>query len=132
MERSPLPDPLRQFLRDSISTIERLEILLLMQRHPDRWWTAKAIGDELRMPATVVESDLGWLGSRNLIAVRIAQDVLYQFSPGTPALRQLAEDVAQAHYADRNAVAAALASAISESARRFADAFRLRKDNEDG
>jgi hypothetical protein len=64
--------------------------------------------------------------------VRIAQDVLYQFSPGTPALRQLAEDVAQAHYGDRNVVAAVLASTISESARRFADAFRLRKDNEDG
>jgi hypothetical protein len=132
MEHAPLSDALKQFLVQAIGTVERLDILLLMQRHADRWWTAKALGEQLRMPATLVETELGVLGSHNLTAVRIAQDVLYQFSPGTPALRQLMNDLAQAYYADRTIVVAMVAAPISEGARLFADAFRLRKGKEDG
>jgi hypothetical protein len=132
MERASLSDPARHFLAHTIGSIERLDIILLMQRHPDRWWTAHALADELRIPADAVESDLGWLGTRNLLGVRIAQDVLYQYGPGTNDLRQLIEEVSCAHYADRGAIAALVARPIPEGARLFADAFRLRKGPRDG
>ena len=132
MERASLSDAARHFLVHMIGSIERLDIILVMRRHADRWWTATALADELRIPATVVQSDLDWLGARNLLGVRIAQDVLYQYGPGTTELRQLVDEVSLVHDADRGATAGVVARPIPESARLFADAFRLRKGPRDG
>jgi hypothetical protein len=112
MERAALSDAARHFLVHIIGSIERLDIILLMQRHADRWWTATALADELRLTASVTESGLDWLGARNLLGVRIAQDVLYQYGPGTTELRQLVDEVSRAHYADRGAIAAMVARPI--------------------
>lgn len=131
MEGAFLTDPVRLFLIQAIGSIERLDLLLLMRRHADRWWTARALADELHVSPDVVESDLGLLGARNLISVRIAQDVLYQFSPGTSELQHFVDALSQAHSADRRTVAALVTRPVSEEARRFAEAFRLRKGSRD-
>jgi hypothetical protein len=59
--------------------------------------------------------------------VRLTDEVKYMYQPGRPELAQLVEDVARAHYADRNQVLAVLARCPPESVRLFASAFRLRK-----
>src|SRR5690242_17161081 len=125
MEGAFLTDPVRLFLIQAIGSIERLDLLLLMRRHADRWWTARALADELHVEPDVIESDLGLLGARNLISVRIAQDVLYRFSPGTRELQHFVDALSQANSADRGTVAALITRlAASEEARQFADAFR--------
>jgi hypothetical protein len=132
MARSPLSEATRQFLREAIGSVERLDILLFLQRHAERRWTLPALADAVRMPEPLVEASLDRLASGNLVDVRIAQEILYQYSPGTNDLRQLITDVVQAHYRDRRGVIAVVASPVSESARLFADAFRLRRPTRDG
>lgn len=132
MTAPQLTESARRFLRDDIGSLERLDVLLLMQHHPARWWTAAALAAEVRIPPPQVEESLNVLGRRNLLNVRVAEDVLYRFDPGTAALRQLVEEIVEAHYVNRGAVATCLSAPPASDARRFADAFRLRKDPHDG
>ena len=131
MDLPPLTESARRFLRDDIGSLERLDILLLMQQHAARWWTAAALAGELRIPSPQVEEGLEALGRRNLISVRVAEDILSRYDPGTPALRQLVDLIVEAHYADRGAIAL-MVSTRRRSAELFADAFRWRKGSNDG
>src|SRR5690349_747789 len=110
MERSTLTEAARRLLLDAIGSVERLDILLLMQRQAARWWSIPALADAVRIPEPLVEATLDRLASRNLVAVRIAQELLYQFSPGTIELRQVVDEIVRAHERDRNTVTAAMAS----------------------
>lgn len=132
MNAPQLTESAQRLLRDDIGSLERLDILLLLYQHEGRWWTVAALATELRMSPVQVEEDLNGLGRCNLINVRVAEHVLYRFDPGTPALRQLIEEIVEAHYANRSAVAAIVSGPRDHNARLFADAFRLRKDPHDG
>src|SRR5690349_1721944 len=118
----------RHFLREGIGSLERLDILLLMQHHAERWWSALALAHELRIPAPQIEAGLQALGASNLVAVRVTEDVIYRFDPGTTLLRELVEEIVNAHYMDRGNVARVISSGTADSVRLFADAFRLRRD----
>jgi hypothetical protein len=123
-----IPETVRRFLSDQIGSIERLDLLLFLHRHPTRWWAAQALAAELGMPADAVQSHLEHLSTRNLLDVRVAESVIYCYKPGREDLAQLVEDVAQAHYRQRDVLLAALTRRPPDSARLFADAFQLRKD----
>jgi predicted ArsR family transcriptional regulator len=126
-----LPAPLRRFLTDDVGTVERLNLLLFLHRHPSRWWAAQALAAELEMPADAVQLHLEHLSARNLLDVRITESVIYRYLPAREELSELVEEVARAHYLHRDAVVAVLASRLT-GARLFADAFQLRKGKQDG
>jgi signal transduction histidine kinase len=96
-----LTEAARRLLIEGIGSLERLDILLLMQHDEERWWNVAALANELRIPTSQVEGALNALGQRNLVNVRIAEDVLYRFDPGTPELRRLVEEIVSVHYANR-------------------------------
>jgi predicted ArsR family transcriptional regulator len=122
----------RRFLTEDVASVERLDLLLFLQRHNTRWWAAQALATELEMPADTVQSHLEHFSARNLLDVRIAESVIYCFKPGREDLARLVEDVSRAHYLHRDAVVAVLARPTPDSARLFADAFRIRKGKQDG
>jgi hypothetical protein len=128
----PLPAAVERFLRQQIVSFERLGVLLLMRRHTSRWWSAHTVALELEMPVEAAQAHLEHLGTCNLVAVRVAESVLYRYEPGTDELAQVVERVADAHYHQRDAMAKVLALAPSEGIRLFADAFRLRRGPRDG
>jgi hypothetical protein len=132
MNAPQLSESARRVLRDDIGSLERLDVLLLMQHDAERWWTAAALARELRIAPMQVEASLHALGRGNLLEVRVAEDVLYRYDPGAPALRQVIEEIVEFHYANRTAVAAILSAAHASGAELFAEAFRLRKDSDDG
>jgi predicted ArsR family transcriptional regulator len=129
---APLSDAVRRFLTESIGSVERLNLLLFLHRHTARWWAARALAEELEMPADTVQSHLEHLGARNLLDVRIAESVIYSYKPGREELSALVEEVARAHYLHRDDVVAVLAQRRAGSARLFADAFQIRKGKRDG
>ena len=113
------------FLAERVDSVQHLEVLLLLQRHADRWWTARGVADDIGGDAGSVARTLDDLCAQNLLDVRVAQDVLFKFAPrprDTAALR----DVADA-YRSRRMVVLQFLSRRLESARDFADAFRLRR-----
>jgi hypothetical protein len=126
-----LSDAVRRFLLEDIASIERLDILLLMHRHLERWWAAQTLGGELGMSVDVAQVHLETLCARNLLEVRIAESLLYRYQPGTPWLSQLVDDVSRVHDADRSHVVALMANA-PRGVRLFAEAFRFWKGTSDG
>ena len=128
----PLLAAVERFLRQQIVSFERLGVLLLMRRHTGRWWSAHTVALELEMPVEAAQLHLEHLGTCNLVAVRVAESVLYRYEPGTDELAQLVDGVADAHYHQRDAMAKVLALTPGESIRLFADAFRLRRGPRDG
>jgi hypothetical protein len=112
--------------------VERLEVLLLMHRQADKWWTAHALSVALRMPPEAAESHLDALSTLNLLDVRVAESLLYRYQPGRPELSSLVDEVAGANYANRNAIAELLARRPSEGLRLFAEAFRFWKGPDNG
>ena len=84
------------------------------------------------MPVDSVQSHLENLAARNLLDVRIAESVIYCYKPAREELSQIVEEVARVHYHNRDAVAAVLSGRPADSARLFADAFKIRKGKRDG
>jgi hypothetical protein len=121
----------RRFLREDVSSLERLTVLLFLHRHAARWWQAQTLAEELEMRAEAVQSHLEHLAARCLLDVRITSSLFYCYKPGKEELPALVDEVARAHFLRHDAVAALLAGPASK-ARLFASAFQFRKGKRDG
>lgn len=133
MTGTVLPDDVRRFLIDDIVSVERLDVLLFLFRHAQRWWPAQKLSAELEMPVDAIQSHLEHLSARNLLDVRIAESVIFCFKPRSEELERLVEAVARAHFQERDAVVSVLAQRQpAGDARLFAEAFRIRKGRRDG
>ena len=122
----------RGFLEDRVESVEQLEILLLLQRHPDRSWTAADAASELGLLESRVARHLEALGRRDLLDVRLGHNVRYRFSPATETLAAAARQVAEAYRERCSAVIAFVTTRRLRALRDFSDAFKLTEDPEDG
>jgi hypothetical protein len=125
-----LPEEVRLLIRSSIPTMDALEILILLVRHPDRYWTAEAIVGELRhapdaRPA--VARCLALFGAGGLLAQGDGGAVAYR--PAAPELAATVTSLVQA-YNERpvTLIRTLYAIADSRNIQALADAFRIRKD----
>ena len=119
------------FVSEHARTLAELQLLMLLIDSGDRWWDAASAARESGMTVAEARRGLDFFGSRNLLDIRITGDVRYQYRPGTPELRDRAAACA-AEYRTRPLDLAQLVSGPSPiSVRDFADAFRLRR-NQDG
>lgn len=119
-------------LSQHISSVEELEILLLLRRQPDRSWDATAVAEELRTSPSSAANRLGELCSGGLIQESESSDHGFRYGPASPAVRaavdQLAELYAEAPF---RVIDMIFAKPIA-NLRVYADAFRYRKDDPDG
>ena len=127
MKEAVLSDAVKSFLAADVISVERLDVLLFMYRHATNWWSAEKMAALLDMPAEVVHAHLEHLSGRNLLDVRIVGSVIFCYRPAREELSRLVEEVAQTHHRRRDIVVAMLAGRPLESARLFAEAFKLRK-----
>ncbi|HEX3704946.1 MAG TPA: hypothetical protein VHU82_16575 [Vicinamibacterales bacterium] len=126
-----IPRPVRRFLARCVDTVEQLEIILLLQRHPERSWNALEVGEALGLDHRAVARDLEQLGTRDLLDVRLGADVRYRFSPGAPEAAAAAQRAAEAYRVSRGAVLAFVTAGRYRSLQDFSDAFRLTEDDDD-
>jgi hypothetical protein len=129
--RVVISEEVRQFLAEDVASLERLDVLLLMRRHVERWWAAHTLSGELGLPVDVAQMHLEKLCGRNLLEVRIAESVIYRYQPATSWLADLVDEVSRVHYADRHSIVA-LVAGPPEGVRLFAEAFRFRKGKPHG
>lgn len=132
MTQLSLSEAARRLLADGIGSLERLDLLLFLHRQAAKWWSAQALAGELGRPADVLQSQLEHLAAVNLLDVRIAESVVYRYQPGRDDLAAQVEELARESHLHRDAVAMLLARRLGESARLFADAFRIWRDKRDG
>jgi hypothetical protein len=117
----------RAFVRDHIRSLEQLEILLLLLKDETRSWSAEAAARELRTTTASAAARLEEMASRNLLDVRIAEQIFYRYAPVSPALDAAAKETARAYKERPVAVTTAIYSQPEDEIRAFADAFRIRK-----
>jgi hypothetical protein len=118
-----LPPPLVAFIRDHVSSIELLEVLLLLRREASRTWNAAAVAAELRISPTSASSRLRAL-EQSRLAKQDSEGFVYEASdPDRAALVALLAERYQTH---RIKVIETVFRNPDKNVRVFADAFLLK------
>lgn len=124
-----------RLLTVAVETVERLELLLVLRRERPRAFTAKVLRSELSVGGPV-DSNLAFLCGRGFLGVTIGNDLVYDYRPISPKIEQQVTDIAEAWKTRRADVVATLggggARATRDAASAFADAFRIRRRDDDG
>ena len=121
-----MDDELRDFLRHSLRSVWNIELLLLLSRQKSRSWPATDLVRELRASDLVVSQGMEGLQQAGLIIGEAGGT--YRYSPVTPDLDRLVQQLERVYRERPSAVTKALFSAPSDKLSAFADAFRLKKD----
>jgi hypothetical protein len=136
MSPEPFSEPLRQLLKEVITSFERLEVLLFLRRNTPAAFTAAGIGQSVHIQVEHATEAMASLAECGLL-VRGTAEGTFRFAPATPALGSAVEELAAAY---RNQSAAVLSTMSVNAIERirsgpmkaFADAFVLGKRKNDG
>jgi hypothetical protein len=125
MPVSNIPDGVRRFLLGAVPTVPHLEALLLLRGTMHQAWSADALAARLYVDVAVAARLLADLRQRGLAAQR---DGGMQYAPRDSALAAVVDELAGVYARHVVEVAELIHSSSDHKARRFADAFRLRKE----
>jgi hypothetical protein len=119
---------LRAFMREHVTTLEQLEALVLLHRHPGETWTAARVAAHLGWPEDEVRAALLHLAGKHLLRYGSAEG-RFEYRPA-PHLQYIVSETCRAYRAYPTAVIEVLASnsmlrARTEVVKAFADAFIL-------
>jgi hypothetical protein len=126
-----LPLAVIGFIENCLTSIEQMEILLLLARQPDTTWTVQSVYEVILSTKPSVET---WL--QNLVDTGLAERLEgspagYRFHAATPEIGSAVRLLGESYQARPVRVIEAIykRSAIqSDAAKSFADAFRFRKN----
>jgi len=129
-----IPDNVRTLIASHINSVVQLELLLLLHATPDRARSTADIGQELRI-------DPGWVLAqlRELVAAGLVVTTAdgpppsFRYWPSRPELHDAVQGLAIA-YAQRRVkiISLIFAAPPTDPIRSFTDAFRLRKEKDNG
>jgi hypothetical protein len=116
------------FLHDHLDTYEEILVFRLLAGSGDRSWTAKAVALELGIPDEAASAALDALCARNLLDIRIGEEMVFRYAPGSESLRRDADAFLREMERDPLATARAIADHLRErersaALRAFTDAF---------
>lgn len=114
---------------DAIDSLQELQMLVVLMEDADRWWDAKALAADTGNPPGVTRRALDRLATRNLLDIRVTDDVRFRYRPGTFALEEAGGAFLAAYHVNPIAIARLIAVRGARTARDFADAFRIRRDD---
>jgi hypothetical protein len=118
------------FLLSNVRSLDDLHVLISCVEAPGRWWDAAGMGRETGLSPTAARHVLDHLVRRQLLDIRVTGDVRYSFSPATGDLRDAVLACAAAYRSRPLAVVQAVSGARQAGVRDFADAFRIRRDDD--
>jgi predicted ArsR family transcriptional regulator len=121
-----LPPELRAFLHSCIESIDHVELVMVL-RGSDRWRTARDVAAEFRLSPSGARQWLETLAARGLLEVRVGEETSYRYRPKSEELGRYCDLLAQHYISSRADVLGFVADNSRLSAKRFADAFRLRE-----
>lgn len=126
MEEKPISPQLRQFLANHIKSVEQLEILCLLGEEPSRSWSVAETYRCILSTEKSVQEGLQHFVAHNLFASE--PEGRFRFAPKASDLNAAARDLIKTYRERRVAIIEMIYRNPTESARHFADAFRLRKE----
>lgn len=128
MPEPELPGKLQRFIAQHIESVEKLEVLLLLYDSGSTSWSPQSVYQKIQSNPQSIARRLAELTSQGFLS---KDNERFQFAPKTP---ELGNDVAllKTEYEQRRVkVIEAIFSQSTEQMRRFADAFRIRKESDD-
>lgn len=120
----PLPRPVRDFLDVEIFSIPQLEVLLLVHTIAEPQ-TVDQVAQDFYLPASVLRP---WLDSLVVRGLLSSTDGRYCALPEDDPKHRVVSEIAACYAKRRVSMARHVYSSNEDPVRRFADAFRLRKD----
>jgi predicted ArsR family transcriptional regulator len=127
-----LSEEVKKFITDYITSLEQLEILLLLHSRPEKEWSAQGVSQELRLSQTSVAVRLTNLQARGLLAVREASEPLYQYQLQKSDLESTVNSLAKLYPDHRFTVINLIFSKPLDKIQTFADAFKFRENKDNG
>lgn len=128
MAEGKIPEQVRQFIRERIDSAETLEILILLERAPERAWSADEVAKTVFTVPTAATKRLEGLVTDGLASSDGIAGASYRYEPRTDELRQQVAAVAAAYRTSRIDVIKLVFDRPPDPLRSFADAFKLRKE----
>jgi hypothetical protein len=120
---SGVPEDVERFVRTALSSVQQLEVLLLL-RASDQSWTPEDVAARLKTHAAAAA---GCLQSLALVGLAAEHGDAYRYDPGARA--GLVDRLAELYPTYRTRITGLIYSEASD-AEAFADAFRLRRRKE--
>jgi hypothetical protein len=125
----PLPDDIRRFLDGNIETIDQLEVLRVLGEKPDREWTPAQLAAGVQADPQAVAAHVAALHGRGLLtAEQRGPDLVSRHGARTPELQTLVGRLLQLYRERPVTMIKLVYERAKDPLRRFADAFRLRKE----
>jgi hypothetical protein len=122
---------LESFVAEHVRSVAALEVLLLLRATRPRAWSAAVLAAELRIDAHFAEGRLAELARAGLVEAA-GGEATYRYAPEPAERDALVEQLDLAYAERRVSVVTLIYAAPRDQARAFADAFRMRKEREDG
>lgn len=127
-----VPDDVRRFVITSVPSVPYLEAALLFHARPTERLGTADVARALYVSERSAGELLQLLRQGGLIAPAEAErpesPAAFRYAPADEALAHAVDRLAQAYAHDLIAITNLIHDATQKSARRFADAFKLRKD----
>ena len=126
MAKREFPPAFRTFVNKNITSVEQIEVLLILHANPDRVWTVGEISAILRSSPYAIESRMP-----GLIAAKLARSVEggYQYTASGRAHAFV--ETLQEEYSARRFSVIELVFSKPDPLQSFADAFRLKEEGDD-
>ena len=128
MKYPDLPDHVRRFLLTSVPSVPYLEAVLLLRSQRSAW-TVASLSRRLYLREEAAAELLTALESTGVARVVEGDVPSFVYSPATPEMVAMLDDVAKAYAANLVKVTDVIHSRLDRRAQQFADAFRWRKDS---
>jgi len=123
-----LPRDVRRFLADHVRSVGDLELLMLLHGDPERTWSPEVLCEALRCPPSWPTARLEAMAAAGLVA---RDGTGWRFQPADDDLQRAADALAHEYRLRTREVVRFIFSAPGGGVTAFADAFRLRRDDED-
>lgn len=128
MDREGISLEVVRFIERTINSVEQLEVLLFLMSNPGRQWTAQEISEKTRLPAASIASKLDQLVKAELVA---KEGDAVRYAPSSSALEaRVAQALDKAYQERRDTVIQLIYSRPLDHIRIFADAFRIKKEED--
>ena len=121
-----ISEDLQALLQQRLTSIDQIEIVLLLRGAQDRSWSATEVAIELKMPPEAAAMRLFLLASGGLLSFEPSAIPRYRYVASDPALDALLGELTAAYAENRQAVASVV-GAPADPLRSFSDAFKWKK-----
>ena len=128
MSRESLSEDVERFIAQHIDSVEKLEILLLLARNPQKSWSPREVFQQIQSSIPSVGKRLAELERAAL--VKADAEGNYQFRPGSEEGAAGVRRLIEAYEERRIKVIEVIYSPRKDELQLFSDVFRMRKDNE--